>query len=374
MKKISLLLTLLILFSCQNNENKSLDNLPGRLGNPEMTLKEDPRVIPQVAKALATFGMDGFAPNPVLTMDASDEEKVAYMTSLEPVYENVFKDWFSELPEVEGVEQTTETIVGVDNNEIKLYIHRPTDQKNDIPGILHIHGGGMSIMKAENINYTRWRDDLASTGLVVVGVEFRNVAGGLGNHPFPAGLNDCSSALQWMFDNKEKLGVSKIIISGESGGGNLTLATTLKAKKENKLNQVDGVYAQCPYISNEYHSTTNNLPSLIENDGYFLNVADMGIMASTYDGKDSTNPLAWPLYATNDDLKGLPPHVILVNELDPLRDEGILYFRKLLKAGVIASSKTLNGTVHAGDMIFIKDTPKIYKSTIEDINNFANSL
>ncbi len=68
MKKISLLLTLLILFSCQNNENKSADNLPGRLGNPEMTLKEDPRVIPQVAKALATFGMDGFAPNPVLTM------------------------------------------------------------------------------------------------------------------------------------------------------------------------------------------------------------------------------------------------------------------------------------------------------------------
>ena len=45
-------------------------------------------------------------------------------------------------------------------------------------------------------------------------------------------MNDCTSALQWMFDNKEKLGVSKIIISGESGGGNLTLATTLKAKKD----------------------------------------------------------------------------------------------------------------------------------------------
>ena len=67
-------------------------------------------------------------------------------------------------------------------------------------------------------------------------------------------MNDCSSALQWMFDNKEKLGVSKIIISGESGGGNLTLATTLKAKKDEKLLQIDGVYAQCPYISNEYHS------------------------------------------------------------------------------------------------------------------------
>ena len=56
---------------------------------------------------------------------------------------------------------------------------------------------------------------------------------------FPAGLNDCSSALQWMFDNKEKLGVSKIIVSNcESGGGNLTLATTLKAKKDEKLSKL----------------------------------------------------------------------------------------------------------------------------------------
>ena len=38
-----------------------------------------------------------------------------------------------------------------------------------------------------------------------------------------------------MFDNKEELGVSKIIVSGESGGGNLTLATTLKAKEDDRL-------------------------------------------------------------------------------------------------------------------------------------------
>ena len=372
MKKV-ILISLILITSCVNSKSENT-NLPGRLGDPEMSLKNDPRAIPAVTKVMSEFGLDGLAPEPPISIDATQQEKVDYMSSLEPLYEEIFKSWYSDLPEVDGIERFTKVIDGIDGNKIILYIHKPKNNKSDIPGILHIHGGGMSIMKASNSNYNRWRDDLASTGLVVVGVEFRNVAGELGSHPFPAGLNDCSSALDWMFDNKEKLGVSKIIVSGESGGGNLTLATTLKAKKDEKLFQIDGVYAQCPYISNEYHSSINNLPSLVENNGYFLNVNDMAVMATAYDGVDSKNPLAWPLFATNKDLTGLPPHVISVNELDPLRDEGLLYYKKLLISGVDASSITINGTVHAGDMIFINATPKIYRSSLMHINNFANSL
>ena len=89
------------------------------------------------------------------------------------------------------------------------------------------------------------------------------------NHPFPSGLNDCLSALKWVYDNKEELGISKIIISGESGGGNLSIATALKAKDEGIINYVDGVYAQCPFISNLYDKK-NDLKSLVENDTYFL--------------------------------------------------------------------------------------------------------
>jgi len=372
MKKV-ILLSLILITSCVNSKSKNT-NLPGRLGDSEMSLKNDPRAIPAVIKVMSEFDMDGLAPEPPISIDATQQEKVDYLSFLEPVYEEIFKSWYSDLNEVEGLERFTKVIKGIDGNQIKLYIHKPKNNKSNIPGILHLHGGGMSILKASNPNYSRWRDDLASTGLVVVGVEFRNVAGELGSHPFPAGLNDCTSALQWMFDNKEKLGVSKIIISGESGGGNLTLATTLKAKKDEKLFQIDGVYAQCPYISNEYHRSINNLPSLVENNGYFLNVNDMAVMATAYDGVDSKNPLAWPLFATNKDLTGLPPHVISVNELDPLRDEGLLYYKKLLISGVDASSITINGTVHAGDMIFINATPKIYRSSLMHINNFANSL
>ena len=110
----------------------------------------------------------------------------------------------------------------------------------------------MVILTAADSNYSRWRSELASTGLVVVGVEFRNAAGALGNHPFPAGLHDCADAAKWVAANRNNLGISNLIMSGESGGGNLSLATTMLAKKEGWLEQIAGVYAQCPYISGLY--------------------------------------------------------------------------------------------------------------------------
>ena len=62
----------------------------------------------------------------------------------------------------------------------------------------------------------------------------------------------------------------------------------------------------------------------------------MAVSAAVYDpsGEHTTDPLAWPYHASDDDLAGLPPHVISVNEIDPLRDEGSLYHRKLFAAGV----------------------------------------
>ena len=92
-------------------------------------------------------------------------------------------------------------------------------------------------------------DELAARGMVVVGVEFRNSAGKLGNHVFPAGLNDCASATRWTAANMDALGVSHIVVSGESGGGNLCLATALKARQEGWIDQIAGVYACCPYLA-----------------------------------------------------------------------------------------------------------------------------
>jgi len=354
----------------------SLPILPGRLGAPKMQLRDDPRADPRMIAAMAALGLDVAGPPPPIDANAPLEQLRAFAAEAEAGFGGAFEALLSALPPLRGVTSSTEVIRGVDGNPITLFIHRPVTARGPMPGMLHIHGGGMVIGAAADAQYVRWRDELAAVGMVVIGVEFRNGAGKLGSHPFPAGLNDCTSALQWATDKKARLGISTLIVSGESGGGNLTLATTLKAKREGRIDRIDGVYAQCPYICGTYASPPRELVSLQENDDYFIGRALMAILVRVYDptGANATNPLAWPYHASTADLRGLPPHVISVNQLDPLRDEGIGYFRKLLDAGVSAVSRTVNGTCHAGDCIFRGAMPDVYAATIRDIKGFADSL
>ena len=359
-----------------SNSDHEQPLLPGRLADPQRVLRTDPRTDPRILTALAPFGLDE-APAPIsVQADSTLEERLAHVAAAERGFEGVFDALFTDLPPIENVERRTEVILGVDENPINLYIHTPTNAAAAVPCVYHIHGGGMVLLEAAGVAYRRWRDELCTQGMVVVGVEFRNGGGKLGNHPFPAGLNDCMSGLQWIYDQKATLGVSSIVVSGESGGGNLTLATALKAKQDDKLKQIDGVYALCPFISNAWGKKLTELPSLYENDDYLLNCGASAVIASVYDPehKNDTNPLCWPYWASNDDLQGLPPHVISVNELDPLRDEGLKYYHMLMAAGVSVYSRTVNGTSHAGDVMFRKALPEVYAATIRDIAGFACSL
>jgi acetyl esterase len=350
-------------------------NLPGRLGNPDMALGDDPRADPRLIAAISPFGLDQVVPPPPVTNASSEEEIHAFCGANEAGNGDAFAILFSGLPDLD-VQRYTETIRGVDGNDIELHIHRPQKTAGHVPVIVHLHGGGMAVAAAADPQYVRWRDELAAVGLIVVGVEFRNASGKLGNHPFPAGLNDCASGVQWTFDNKAVLGISKIIVSGESGGGNLSLATALLANREGWIDKIDGVYAQCPYISNAYAEGDPSLPSLVENDGYFLSSAMMAPLAKIYDPtfENVKNPLAWPLHAESSDLEGLPPHVISVNELDPLRDEGLAYYRKLLAQAVPTVGRTVSGTCHGGDILTRRSMPEVFAASIADLRSFAFSL
>ena len=243
--------------------------MPGRLGDPTLELAGDPRSDPRMIAAFSPFQLDRATPTPPVERSSPLEAQLSFVDALEAGFESAFAALIDQLPPIDGVDHSTETVTGVDGNDIALYISRPRGASGPLPGVVHLHGGGMIILSATGSAYVRFRDAIAQTGVVVVGVEFRNGGGALGAHPYPAGLNDCTVALQWVNDRRRQLGISSLTIAGESGGANLSLATTLKAKKDGHLEMIDGVYALVPYISGIYgraeSERVSELPSLVEN-------------------------------------------------------------------------------------------------------------
>jgi acetyl esterase/lipase len=356
---------------------RTLDvTLPGRLGDPTMELRSDPRADPRMVAALAPFGLDARAAELAVTRQSPLEELLAVASATEQAFDGLFGALLADAPQPHGVETRILTIKGVDGNDVTLYVHRPMGVSAPLPGLLHLHGGGMAILTAADQSAALWRGHLAAQGCVVVGVEFRNSGGALGPHPFPAGLDDCASALDWMHGQREGLGVTSIVVTGESGGGNLSLATALKARREGRLDRIDGVYAQVPFIYGAYDAPNPALASLVENEGYILTPSVMTLMAALYDpnGEHTTNPLAWPYYAAEEDLRGLPPHVVTTDEVDPLRDEGLAYLRALQRAGVNATGHTYNGVGHACEELLAASVPALFNRALRDVADFARSV
>jgi acetyl esterase len=131
-----------------------------------------------------------------------------------------------------------------DGNTISIQLIRP-EGNEALPCVYYIHGGGMMIMSAYDPHYTAWGRLIARQGVAVAMVEFRNSAmpNTLGEvAPYPGGLNDCISGLRWVLDNAASLGIdaSRVIVAGESGGGNLTLATGLAMKQAGEADRISG--------------------------------------------------------------------------------------------------------------------------------------
>jgi acetyl esterase len=273
-----------------------------------------------------------------------------------------------------GLSVHTETVSSApDGNSINLQVIRP-DSEDVVACVYYIHGGGMASLSCYDGMYRGWGKIIANNGVAVVMVDFRNsvtpssvpeVA------PFPAGLNDCVSGLKWVVAHASDLRIDpgRIIVAGESGGGNLTLATGLKLKREGDLGLVKGLYALCPYIAGEWPLA--EYPSSTENNGILLDLhSNRGAVGYGIEAFNERNPLAWPRFATLDDVTGFPPTVISVNECDPLRDEGIAFYRLLMAAGVPARGRQMLGTMH-GTEIFTIACPDVSRDTARDIAAFA---
>ena len=339
-------------------------------------LADDPRVDPRI-KALFGGFPDLGQPDAVSRQQMLDEANTPEAKAMQAAIKGMF-----DLVDNEDVSPSAGLDVSVheftsqpDGNTVKIQFVRP--QGTDVlPCVYYIHGGGMATLSAFDGMYRSWARILANQGVAVAMVDFRNCVEASSApevEPFPAGLNDCVSGLKHVLDNAAALGIdpAHVVVAGESGGGNLTLAVGLQLLRDGDIGLIRGLYALCPYIAGSWPQ--DRFPSSIENNGIFLDLHNnRGAMGYGIDEFEAGNPLAWPSFATEDDVRGLPPTVIHVNECDPLRDEGIEFYRLLLRAGVSARCRQAMGTTH-GIEIFAIACPDVSYDTAASIAQFCRN-
>ena len=340
-----------------------------------LSIETDPRLDPRL-RGILTAIPDQLLPDvdnrEVLLAEANTPEALANRELLRSFMDLCDSE---EIAPSAGLDINTRQITSTpDGNQINLAVIRPETQQT-LACVYYIHGGGMAAMSCFDGMYRSWGRLIAGNGVAVVMVDFRNCvtpSSAPEVAPYPAGLDDCVSGLRWVVAHADDLGIdaARIVIAGESGGGNLTLASGLRLKRDGDLGLIKGLYALCPYIAGQW--PTPECPSSVENEGILLHLHNnRGRMGYGIEAFEARDPLAWPSFAGAEDVRGFPPTVINVNECDPLRDEGINFYRLLLSAGVPARCRQMMGTMH-GTEIFSIACPDISRDTARDIAGFAS--
>lgn len=235
---------------------------------------------------------------------------------------------------------TVEKSITQDGRTVKLFIMKP-EQTADAPGVLlFIHGGVWIVGNFQN-HQRLLRDLVVGSGQIGVFVEYTP----LPQAKFPTQLEESYAALKWVAAHAGEFGAdgSRIAIAGNSVGGNMAAALTImtKDRKGPKVAyQVLMIPATDASVDTEsYHEFAT---------GRFLARAFMKYGWDLYapDEKTRNNPYVSPLRATKDQLKGLPPALVIIAENDPLRDEGEAYGHALMDAGVPVAMTRYDGMIH----------------------------
>ena len=232
-----------------------------------------------------------------------------------------------------------------------------------MPGLVYFHGGGWVTANIEVCD--SFSRALANrTGCVVIAVNYQKAP----EHKFPVPMDDCYAATQWVFNNASELGldIGRIGIIGDSAGGNLAAAVTLRARDENgpKL-----AYQVLIYPAIQYGWDT---PSALSNaEGYLLQRASMEYFWNHYVSSptDGLNPYCSPLTAK--DHSGLPPAFIISAEFDPFSDDGRNYADKLMACGVPVKFRLYPGTIHG--FVWMSGVLDQSKALLEDIGREVKS-
>jgi acetyl esterase/lipase len=228
--------------------------------------------------------------------------------------------------------------------DVTVRVYRPAaDAPDPRPGVLYIHGGGFCLGSVE-IEHQGAIATARATGGVIASVEYRLAP----EHPFPAGIEDCYAALQWLAGEADALGVDpeRIAVMGQSAGGGLSAGLALMARDRGgpKLCfQVLGI----PEL--DHRLETPSMRAFI--DTPLWNRPNAIMSWRCYLGGDPADVSPYASPAIAEDLAGLPPAFVSTMEFDPLRDEGIEYALRLLQAGVAVELHQYPGTFHGSSMV-----------------------
>jgi acetyl esterase len=284
----------------------------------------DARIDPQIRAFLAELNKDG---SPFWELPQPKPQEI--LTALQ-----------NQTPvDMSGV-TTVERTITQDGRTVKLYIMTP-QHTADKPGVLlFIHGGVWIVGNFQN-HQRLLRDLVVGSGQIGVFVEYTPLPEG----KYPTQMEESYAALKWVAAHADEFGAdgSQIAIAGNSVGGNMSAALALMAKdkKGPKIAlQVLFIPATDASVNTESYREFGT--------GRFLARAFMKYGWDLYapDQKTRNSPYVSPLRASDDELKGLPPALVITAENDPLRDEGEAYARKLKEAGVAVTATRYNGMIH----------------------------
>lgn len=224
--------------------------------------------------------------------------------------------------------------------DARVRLIRPKGADGILPVILYMHGGGWVLGNAAT--HDRLVRELAvGAEAALAFVEYPNAPEGR----YPVAIEQGYATAQWITREGATKGIdpSRMAVAGESVGGDMTAALTLMAKERG---DVKFVHAGIYYPVTDAAMDTDSYEEFA--DGPYLRRKSMEWFWDAYlpDLAKRKEITASPNQATVEQLKGLPPTLLLVDEADVLRDEGEAYAAKLRRAGVPVTTVRYDGTIH----------------------------
>jgi acetyl esterase len=221
----------------------------------------------------------------------------------------------------------------------RVRIIKPQGTKSILPAIVYMHGGGWVLGNAAT--HDRLVRELAvGANAALAFVEYPNSP----EARYPVAIEQGYATAQWITREGDSKGLdpSRIAVAGESVGGDMTAALTLMAKERG---DVRFVHAGMYYPVTDAAMDTASYDEFA--DGPYLTRKSMEWFwdAYTTDPDERSEITASPNQATIEQLSGLPPTLLLVDEADVLRDEGEAYAAKLRLADVPVTTVRYDGTI-----------------------------